>query len=145
MVPRYPITLDVTELAVVLEDFTRMAIRLPAIQKLSFTTLSVLHTLARSGPQRLSELTASEQVTQSAVTQIVTRLERDELVERRADPTDGRAVLVHITAAGARVVEGRRADRIGKLTILAAQLTDEDRGTIAAALPALARLVALGE
>ena len=39
----------------------------------SFTTLEVLHTLAGSGPMRLSELTASERVTQPAMTQLVTR------------------------------------------------------------------------
>jgi DNA-binding MarR family transcriptional regulator len=136
--------LDVTQLALVLEDFTRMAIRLPGTQKLSFTTLSVLHTLGRKGPQRLTALTTEEQVTQSAVTQIVTRLERDGLVERRADPTDGRAVLVHLTAAGAQVIDGRRAERISRLTDLADGLTPQERTTIAAALPALARLVELG-
>jgi DNA-binding MarR family transcriptional regulator len=136
--------LDVAELALVLEDFTRMAIRLPSTQKLSFTTLSVLHTLGRKGPQRLTALTTEEQVTQSAVTQIVTRLERDGLVERRADPTDGRAVLVHLTAAGAQVIDGRRAERISRLTDLADGLTPQERTTIAAALPALARLVELG-
>jgi DNA-binding MarR family transcriptional regulator len=44
-------------------------------------------------------------VTQSAMTQIVTRLERDGLVERRPDPTDGRAVLVSVTPAGTSVID----------------------------------------
>jgi DNA-binding MarR family transcriptional regulator len=140
-----PEELDVVELTMVLENFTRMAIRLPATQRLSFTTLSVLHTLAGRGPQRLSALTASEQVTQSAVTQIVTRLERDGLVERQPDPSDGRAVLVHITAAGARIVDGRRAERTHRLAEFAARLTAAQRSAIAAALPALARLVELGQ
>ncbi|MGI5241548.1 MarR family winged helix-turn-helix transcriptional regulator [Dactylosporangium sp. CA-139066] len=135
--------LDVVELTAVLESFVRMFIRLPAIQRLSFTTLSVLHTLARVGPMRLTELTASEQVTQSAVTQIVTKLERDGLVQRRPDPSDGRAVLVSVTAAGAAVVEGRRADRIGHLRTLVAALGDEERAAIAGALPALMRLTDL--
>jgi DNA-binding MarR family transcriptional regulator len=133
--------LDITELASVMEDFTRMSIRLPAVQRLSFTTLSVLHTLAGRGPQRLTALTASEQVTQSAVTQIVTKLERDGLVERRPDPTDGRAVLVHITPRGLAVVDGRRAERIARLTEFGERLTSADRARIAAALPALARLI----
>lgn len=135
--------LSVAELTAVLEDFTRMSIRLPSVQRLSFTTLSVLHTLTRSGPKRLTELTASEQVTQPAITQIVTKLERDGLVERHSDPSDGRAVIVHVTAAGAAIVNGRQAERIAHLTELADELTQAERVAIAAALPALARLVEL--
>ncbi len=137
--------LSVADLTSVLEDFTRMSIRLPSVQRLSFTTLSVLHTLTRKGPQRLTELTASEQVTQSAITQIVTKLERDGLVERQADPSDGRAVLVHITAQGAAIVDGRRAERIARLTDLADRLTRAERTAISAALPALAHLVQLNQ
>jgi DNA-binding MarR family transcriptional regulator len=136
--------LSVAELTAVLEDWTRMAIRLPAAQRLSFTTLSVLHTLDGRGPLRLTELTASEQVTQSAITQIVTRLERDGLVGRQPDPSDGRAVLVRITPPGAAIIDGRRAERTARLAELAGRLAAADRAAIAAALPALARLVALG-
>jgi DNA-binding MarR family transcriptional regulator len=129
----------------VIGAFTRMNIRLPAIQRLSFTTLSVLHTLAHGGPKRLSELTASEQVSQPAITQIVTKLEQDGLVERRPDPSDGRAILVHITTKGTAIVDGRQAERIAILTDLAARLTPAERTAIAAALPALARLVELNQ
>jgi DNA-binding MarR family transcriptional regulator len=137
--------LSVADLTSTLEDFTRMFIRLPSVQRLSFTTLSVLHTLAGSGPKRLTELTASEQVTQPAVTQIVTKLERDRLVERHRDPSDGRAVLVHITTRGAAIVEGRRADRIARLAELTSQLTEAEQAALAAALPALARMVELNQ
>jgi DNA-binding MarR family transcriptional regulator len=88
---------------------------------------------------------AREQVTQSAITQIVTRLEQDGLVERQRDPSDGRAVLVHITAPGAAIIDGRRAERMARLGELAGRLTPADREAIAAALPALARLVALSQ
>ncbi|MFD0891191.1 MarR family winged helix-turn-helix transcriptional regulator, partial [Streptosporangium algeriense] len=83
--------LDVEALALAVERFTAVFIRLASVERMSFTTLGVLHTLAGRGPMRLSELKASEQVTQPAITQLVTRLERDGLVERRPDPTDGRA------------------------------------------------------
>jgi DNA-binding MarR family transcriptional regulator len=135
--------LSLAELTTVIGAFTRMNIRLPSTQRLSFTTLSVLHTLATVGPQRLSELTASEQVSQPAVTQIVTKLEQDGFVERRPDPSDGRATLVHITAKGAAIVDGRQAERIAILTDLATRLTPAERTAIATALPALARLVEL--
>lgn len=54
-------------------------IRLPSA-RLSF---SVLHTLARRGPQRLTDLTATEQLKQPALTSLVAKLERDGLVSRR--------------------------------------------------------------
>jgi DNA-binding MarR family transcriptional regulator len=104
----------------------------------------VLHTLARRSPLRLGELTATEQVTQSAITQIVTRLENDGLVERRPDPRDGRAVLVLITPAGAEVVAARRADRVGRLAPILQLLSAEERSAIAAALPALRRIAEFG-
>ncbi|WAL69134.1 MarR family transcriptional regulator [Amycolatopsis cynarae] len=135
--------LSVAELTAVMENFTRMSIRLPSVRRLSFTTLSVLHTLAGQGPKRLGDLTASEQVTQSAITQLVTKLEREGLVERRPDPSDGRAVLVRITPAGAAIVDGRRAERTAHLAELTARLTPAERSAIAAALPALARVVEL--
>ncbi|WP_432923646.1 MarR family winged helix-turn-helix transcriptional regulator [Microbispora sp. CA-135349] len=135
--------LSIAGLTRVLEDFTRMHIRLPAERRLSFTTLSVLHTLAGDGPKRLTELAGSEQVTQSAITQMVTKLEREGLVERHPDPSDGRAVLVRVTAAGAAIVDGRRAERMARLAELADLLTEAEREAIAAALPALARMVEL--
>jgi DNA-binding MarR family transcriptional regulator len=136
--------LDPDEMATAIEEFNGFYIRLPSIQRLSFTTLSVLHTLAHRSPLRLSELTATEQVTQSAITQMVTRLENDGLVERRPDPRDGRAVLVHITPAGTQIVTARRADRIARLAPILRLLSAEERSTIAAALPALRRIAELG-
>jgi DNA-binding MarR family transcriptional regulator len=137
--------LDVDTFAATIENFNSFYIRLPEIATLSFTTLSVLHTLAHAdGPLRLIELTRTEQVTQPAITQLVTRLERDGLVRRGPDPRDGRAVLVHITEAGRQVVRDRHDDRARKLTPLLDLLTPAQRRAIAGALPALTRLAELG-
>ncbi|WP_224752787.1 MarR family winged helix-turn-helix transcriptional regulator [Metabacillus arenae] len=135
---------NVADFTMVIENLTRILIRLPSIEKLSFTTLSVLHTLSRKSPMRLTELTATEQVTQSAITQLVTRLEQDGLVERRSDPNDGRVVQVHITARGTNVIDSRRLDRITQLSKFMEGLTSEENRAIASALPALRRLVELG-
>jgi DNA-binding MarR family transcriptional regulator len=133
--------LDVDELTTVIEDFVGIFIRLPGVERLSFTTLSVLHTLGRTSPLRVAELTATEQVTQSAMTQLVTRLEVDGLVERRPDPADGRAVQVHLTDAGRQVLADRRADRVRRMTELVEHLDSAEGAAIAAALPALRGLV----
>ncbi|WP_308402753.1 MarR family transcriptional regulator [Streptomyces sp. AC550_RSS872] len=136
--------LDVGDLTRAIENFNRYYIRLPEVQKLSFTTLSVLDTLAVSGPKRLTELVTTEQISQPGLTQLVTRLERDGLVERRPDPTDGRAVLVRITENGRKIGQARHEDRGRHLIPLIAQLTSTERQAIAAALPALTRLAELG-
>jgi DNA-binding MarR family transcriptional regulator len=135
--------LNVDDFTTVVEKFAGIFIRLPSVEKLSFTTLSVLHTLVHQGPMRLSELTATEQVSQPAITQLVARLERDGLVDRRPDPRDGRAVLVRATDAGTRIVRTRHHDRVAQLANLFDQLTPEERDAVGAALPALLRMVAL--
>jgi DNA-binding MarR family transcriptional regulator len=137
--------LDPADLAAAVERFSSFYIRLGDVSRLSFTTLSVLHTLSERSPRRLGDLTSTEQVTQPAVTQIVTRLEQDGLVERRPDPSDGRAVLVHITPAGDAVMATRRANRMARIAPLLAQLTGPQRAALAAALPVLHRIAELGE
>ncbi|TPQ23648.1 MarR family transcriptional regulator [Streptomyces sporangiiformans] len=137
--------MDAQAFTAAIENFNRFYIRLPTLEKLPFTTLSVLDTLAfRGSPMRLTDLTRTEQISQPGITQLVTRLERDGLVERRPDPDDGRAVLVHITEAGRRIGRSRHDDRTRHLIPLLAQLTPEERQVIADALPALTRLAELG-
>lgn len=135
---------ELDELTTAFEDFTNVFIRLPSSKKYSFTTLSVLHTLSRRASLRLSELTATEQITQSAVTQLVTRLELDGLVERRPDPSDGRAVLVELTPSGRDVVIARHRERSRGLAELLDHLTPGERRSMAGALPALRRIAELG-
>ncbi|MGW0883910.1 MarR family winged helix-turn-helix transcriptional regulator [Streptomyces sp. NPDC002671] len=136
--------LNVDELTAAIENFNRFYIRLPTVQQLAFTTLSVLDTLAFRGPLRTTELARTEQISQPGITQLVTRLERDGLVERRRDPTDGRAVLVHITEEGRRIGRSRHDDRARQLRPLLDELTPEEREALAAAVPVLSRLAELG-
>lgn len=114
--------------------------RITPREELSLTAASTLARLERSGPHRLCELHAPEGVSQPAMTQLVTRLERDGLATRGSDPADGRAVVVGITDAGREAVARRRAGRAEALSGLLRQLPEEDRAALAAALPALDRL-----
>ncbi|GII79745.1 MarR family transcriptional regulator [Sphaerisporangium rufum] len=134
---------DVAALTRIIEDFNSVFIRLPNVRRLGFSSLSVLHTLSRQGPTRLTALTTTEQLTQPAITSLVGRLERDGLVERRPDATDRRAVLVVPTTAGLEVVRARHADRVARLGRLIAALDGEQRDAITRALPALRRVAEL--
>ena len=114
--------------------------RLTPRDGLSLTAASVLRRLERSGPQRLCDLYAPEGVTQPAMTQLVTRLEKDGLATRGSDPADGRVVIVSITDAGRAAVERRRVGNALALSERLRELSEEDRTAIVAALPAMERL-----
>jgi len=134
-------TLDVDELTTVIEDFNTIFIRLPSVRRFNFSTLSVLHTLSRNGPLRLTELTATEQLKQPAITSLVAKLERDGLVSRRRDPRYGRAALLSLTWAGRQIVRSRHADRTAKLSRLVDRLNDQEREVLAGSARVLVRLI----
>jgi DNA-binding MarR family transcriptional regulator len=135
--------LNVDRLTTVIEDFNTVFIRLASVQRLNFSTLSVLHSLSRGGPMRLTDLLATEQIKQPALTSLVSKLEGAGLVSRRPDPSDGRAALLSLTTAGEMVVQSRHADRVAKLARLTDRLDDHDRAVLADAQGVLSRLVAI--
>jgi DNA-binding MarR family transcriptional regulator len=111
---------------------------------ISLTSASTMSTLGRTGPLRLTDLAAVEGIAQPSMTSLVTGLERAGLVERRPDPGDRRVVLVALTDAGREHIRTRRQAGAQRLASLVDELSDEDRTTLAAALPALERLHELG-
>ncbi len=108
---------------------------------LSTAASSALGRLGREGPQRLSELARAEGVSQPNMTQLVTRMERADLVRRTADRSDGRGVLVEATGTGLDLFRRRRAERIRALRELLAELSGPERQAVGVALPALARAI----
>ena len=137
--------MDVDRLTTVIEDFNTIFIRLPSVRRFNFSTLSVLHTLDRNGPLRLTELLPTEQLKQPALTSLVAKLEQDGLLERRPDPSDGRASLISLTSAGQEIVHSRHAHRVAKLTALVDQLSPEERAVLAGSVDVLHRLTELAE
>lgn len=138
--PAQPV--DELELAVGLARIRTMMRLLDVPRDLSITALSTLANLERLGPRRLTDLAVMEGVTQPAMTQLVSRLEREALAERQPDPSDRRVVVVAITRHGRAELARRRAVQAKRLAELLAELPEEDRAAIAAALPALERLTA---
>ena len=122
------------------ERFYELLRRLTPRSELSLTAASTLRRLERNGPSRLCELHAPEGVSQPAMTQLVTRLEKEGLARRGSDPEDGRAVVVSITDAGREAVARRREGRTRALATLLEQLPAEEHAALVAALPALDRL-----
>lgn len=133
--------IDRTELAARLDDAVVGLRQVTASRSdLSLTAAATLATLQRTGPARLTELALAEGVSQPSMTALIARLSGQGLVARAADPTDGRAVVLTLTDAGADLLARRRAQRATRLAGPLAHLDDDDVARIATALPALARL-----
>ncbi|MFF5296999.1 MarR family winged helix-turn-helix transcriptional regulator [Paractinoplanes globisporus] len=134
------ITAEDAAIAAGFERFYELLRRLTPRSELSLTAASTLRRLERSGPHRLCELHAPEGVSQPAMTQLITRLEKEGLARRGSDPDDGRAVVVTITEAGREAVARRREGRTQALAALLEQLPVEEHAALVAALPALDHL-----
>jgi DNA-binding MarR family transcriptional regulator len=107
---------------------------------MSLTSLSALATLDRTGPRRITELAASEGVTQPSVTSLVASLVRAGYVERRSDPADKRVVVIAITEAGSTYLGARRAVTAGVFADAVEELSAEEGAILAAAVPVIERL-----
>ncbi len=110
---------------------------------LSATSVTTLDTLSQDGPLRISDLAVREGVSQPGMTTLVNRLAGEGLAERFADPTDGRASLVRITAAGRSALTERHRARTAAMVADIERLSAEDRADLAAALGALNQLCAM--
>jgi DNA-binding MarR family transcriptional regulator len=140
-----PVDADVEKLSASLERLVSMVRRLAPPQGLSLTAVATLRTLEVSGPCRLSELAVGQGVTQPAMTQLVTRLEREGYAERGGSAQDARVVMVSLTPAGRGLLQQRRQARNHVLRELLDRLPEGDRDQIFSAVPAINLLAELGQ
>lgn len=89
--------------------------------KISPARLSALSVVVFRGPVTLGDLATAEGVRSATMTGIVNGLEAERLVRRRPHAADRRAVHVEATAAGRRLLERARAQRID---LVASKLSD---------------------
>ncbi|BDZ47832.1 MarR family transcriptional regulator [Frondihabitans sucicola] len=108
---------------------------------LSKSALSALSRLDALGPLRITDLAEREGLTQPGMTTLVNRLVDGGLAERRADPGDGRAVLVALTQDGLARLTDYRVTRTRFISARLEQLDPESRSALADAVPALRRFV----
>ena len=94
----------------------------------------ILRRLEQDGPLNVSVLAAALNLDGSTVTRQVTALQKDELIERRPDPRDGRGTVIAATPLGLQQVEAvRRARRVLYGTVLK-DYTPAEKGELATAL-----------
>lgn len=102
--------------------------------------LSALSVIVVRGPLTIGALAAAEQVRVPTMSRLVSSLERQSLIERVPDPTDGRVVRVEATAAGRALLDSGRQRRVAALTTDIAGLSAAERRALLEALPILERL-----
>lgn len=103
---------------------------------------NVLSSLMRRGATTNSQLAALEGVRPQSMAHTVTQLLESGLVERHADPNDGRQMLIEISAAGrTSMVDFRRTADAWVDEAIATRLSVAERQTLRDAMSLMARLV----
>lgn len=115
--------------------------RLRAEHRFSLSQGAVLGRLDREGIKSIGDLAGAERVRPQSMTQTISDLEAEGLVARRADPADGRRILVELTVQGRAILEADRREREGWLArAIAEDLSVQEQRVLADALLLLTRL-----
>lgn len=115
--------------------------RFKALRTLSMGKIGILAHLEQGGPLSATDLAGLERISHQAVANAVRELESNGYVTRSTDPADRRRTLIDITAAGRDRLHTERYAGQDWLTHAVTSLLDEDdRATLAAAVPLLHRL-----
>jgi len=144
MMPTSPPTVDLTELASHLRiGVTRLARRLrrEADVAVTPTLLSAIATVERHGPLTAGDLAAYEQIRKPTATRLIGALLANDLVERTADPLDGRIVWLELSPEGRRVLHRARRRKDEFLAGRMKRLSHQDQATLARAVQILERLI----
>jgi len=130
-----------TDLRVALGRIVRRIKQGKVVGELTQPESSVLARLERDGAATPGVLADLERIRPQAMGVTLAGLVERGLVARRPDETDGRKVLMSITAAGRRIILDRRSHTTGRIAAaLAGQFTDIERKQLVAAIPLLERL-----
>jgi DNA-binding MarR family transcriptional regulator len=120
---------------------TARRMRQEAGGELSPTLLAALATIERHGPLTPSELAEIERIKRPTATRIAAALEKDGLIERASDPTDGRACLLSISRNGSALVKRVRSRKNAYISRRLRKLGDEDVETLERAAEVLERML----
>lgn len=136
---------DVTEVAAGLRVSIGMLVRrLRLVQsegELTMPESAALSRLDRGGPATASALARLEQISPQSMGATLGGLEARGFIERRADPQDGRRVVLSLSDAGLRALRDKRNARTERLAqALSSGFTQTELGQLMAAVPLIERL-----
>ncbi|MCG5465558.1 MarR family transcriptional regulator [Micromonospora sp. MED01] len=128
-----------TEVALLMRfgEATRRATGTAEHRVLDRAAYVILRHLADVGPQNVSALAARLNLDGSTVTRQVSALQRDGLITRTPDPSDGRGTVISPTPAGLQRMAAVQAARTRLYGDMLADWSPEDRTTLAALLTRL--------
>jgi DNA-binding MarR family transcriptional regulator len=104
------------------------------------TSTAALATIERHGPLTPSEVAEIERVKRPTVTRTLGCLEREGLIDRTPDPSDGRSSLVAINAVGRERLRRLRGRKNAYLARRMRDLTSEEIETLERAAEILDRM-----
>lgn len=110
----------------------------PALSDLPIMQVRCLHVIRKEEGQKMHDLADKLEATLPAMSQIVDRLVKRAMVERRADPSDRRVVRLHLTDEARTALEEARISRDERLEATLAHLAPEEQAQIQEALRLLA-------
>jgi len=139
--PRKTLDDSVTDFLQTLGLFLRRVRATSASQELSWTEIAVMARLAKGGPATTADLARAEGVKPQSMGTTVAALEEMGFVERKRHPTDGRQVNIELTAKGASQRKNATDAKRAWLAHAFAQLNEQERETLFAAVAIIKRLV----
>jgi DNA-binding MarR family transcriptional regulator len=101
----------------------------PARNSMDRAAYLLLSKLDQAGPTGVKALAAGMGIDSSTVTRQVAPLVDSGLVDRSADPDDGRAVVLRLSPRGSTRLDEVRASRRKLITLLTTDWTEEERET----------------
>lgn len=131
---------DALQLVVAVHRLVRSLRQSASVRRLQPTQLLVLAELSSHGPMRIGEIAVRALCSQPTATTVVTGLESSGLVRREADPADGRATIVVLTAAGREMVLSLAHGEAELLSERLSLLSAEEREHLRSVTPLLRRL-----
>ncbi|MFG3554932.1 MarR family winged helix-turn-helix transcriptional regulator [Micromonospora sp. NPDC047557] len=125
-----------TEVALLMRfgEATRRATGTAEHRVLDRAAYVILRHLADAGPQNVSALAARLNLDGSTVTRQVSALQRDGLITRTPDPSDGRGTVISPTPAGLQRMAAVQAARTRLYGDMLADWSAEDRAALATLL-----------
>lgn len=102
------------------------------------STFPLAKRLMFCGPMRVSDLAAAVELDTSTVSRQIKQLEDKGIVERTADPADGRASLVQLSDSGRSVMQAAFQRRFRRIQAVLEPWSQRDRETLQRLLTRLA-------
>ena len=132
---------NVTNLMLAIGLLTRRVRSAVASNDLTWTQKTVMALLAKEGPATAADLARAEGMKPQSMGTTIAELQELGLVDRRPHSTDGRQMLIELTAKGLAVRKAASDEKRTWLSKAIAQLDKEERDTLFAAGDIIRQLV----